>query len=343
MSTADLTRDHVADPAPAPSRPERLRLRGPAWLAWRQTRLTARVYGGVLLVVGIALLYTHWRLSTLHDWANRMECSTVGGWQNPRCREDTPFGETLTSWFTGALQPAMFGVPLLVGMTLGAPLLAEEYERGTIRTVLAQSVAPARWLRARLLAPALLVLVSVGVLSALVSWVWNSDVRNGWSPYAGAFPGFSYASLGLAPLAWSLFALAVGAALGALLRRTVPAVLATGAVVALAELLVRNIRVHFVPLTTVTSPVGPGHAPGMRPERGAWLVESGLQFPDGTRISSTDCLRQYAECDGATSAWSRIHPLSHLLPMQLVETGLLLAASAVLVWFAFRRVTRSAV
>ncbi|MFI2612954.1 ABC transporter permease [Kitasatospora sp. NPDC018619] len=347
MTTAPPAHAAAAGAGPRPPRSDRFRLRGPAWLAWRQSRAAARTYGAVLLLAVLASLAVHWRLGGLFEAQAqaraRPECDLADSWRLAACRDPYLDGMFLASWYTRVARPVMFALPLVVGMSLGAPLLAEEYERGTLRLVRAQSVSPARWLRARLLAPALLVLCAVGPLSAVVSWIWYEDLHRHWNRFDSPFAGLAYASVGAAPLAWSLFALAVGLALGALLRRTVAAVLATGALVLLTQGLFRYARVHFLPLETATQPAsGLRNPAGFDPPPGAWLVGQGAQLPDGTRLTEGQCLADSSPCAGATTAWGRYHPVSQFVPMQLVEAGLLLALAAGLVWFVFRRVARSA-
>ncbi|GLW57306.1 hypothetical protein [Kitasatospora phosalacinea] len=77
---------------------------------------------------------------------------------------------------------------------------------------------------------------------------------------------------------------------------------------------------------------------------GSWVVEGGYVLPDGSRVANTVCLAGM-DCNGYTSsypAWARVHPVSQLFPMQLVETALLAAVAGVALYFTFRRVARTA-
>ncbi|MFD8480447.1 hypothetical protein [Kitasatospora sp. NPDC059673] len=345
MSTAELTPAAAPDTVsggPDPAR--RSRLRGLVWLAWRQNRLAVWTFGGAMLLVCVALFVLHWKLRDV-IFLTHGPCAEPSSWNVPICGHLVADRGNAMDAYTNLTHRPFFLLPVAVGMFLGAPLLAQEYERGTLRMIRAQSVSPVRWLTARLTAPAALVTVAVGLFAAMNTWLWLDMHRLGWGQ-DNLFPGFTYATIGLAPLAWSLFALAVGVAVGQLLRRTLVSVLVTGVLVLGAQLLVRSLRVYFVPLAEAT-----GHIPGAVPSHAvpysmppnSWLVDHGPVLADGTRASESDCYRLGDACDNSPLSWVTYHPNSHFVPMQLVEGGLLLAVSAALVFLTYRRVTRTAV
>ncbi|MFI9784951.1 ABC transporter permease [Kitasatospora sp. NPDC051984] len=346
MSTAQLTSpDTASGPAKEPAPARRSRLHGLAWLAWRQNRLAVWTVGGAMLLVAAVQLFLHFKIqreiSLYHG-----ECRDGGGWGVPACDHFITDVNDAVNWTADWMHRPFFLLPAVVGMFLGAPLLAQEYERGTVRMIRAQSVSPARWLTARLAAPAALVILAIGLFAALNTWL-ALDMNRLDFGRNDLFPGFTYATIGLAPLAWSLFALAVGVAVGQLVRRTVVSMLVTGVLVLGAELLVRSLRVYFVPVSEATGNLGGqiSHwrgVPGQIPY-GAWLVDHGPVLANGTRATEADCYHLGDACDKATQAWATYHPNSHFIPMQLVEGGLLLALSAALVFLVYRRVTRSAV
>ncbi|OKJ13770.1 hypothetical protein [Kitasatospora sp. CB01950] len=341
-TTAHLPATAAATPA-APSPTRRSRLRGLAWLAWRQNRLAVWTFGGAMLAVCLGLFVLHWQFQDV-IYRTTGPCASASSWNVPICQNLVgPRGDLMDAYSNLTHRP-FFLLPAVVGMFLGAPLLSQEYERGTLRMIRAQSVSPVRWLTARLTVPALLVTLSVGLFAAMNSWLWYDMHRLSFGQDE-VFPGFTYASIGLAPLAWSLFALALGVAVGQLLRRTVASVLVTGVLVLGAQVLMPLARVHFLPPVTGTYAVVQGHAQYAVPieaMRNAWLVNHGPVLADGTRLSGSDCYRHGEECTNSGLAWGSWHPLSHVVPMQLIEGGLLLAVSAALVLLVYRRVTRTA-
>ena len=111
---------------------------------------------------------------------------------------------------------ATLGTPLLVGLFWGAPLVAAEAEAGTTQFAWMQSVTRKRWLAVKIGWMLLAAAVWGGVISALVTW-WvsptNAEQLNQFDP--GRFD-----IMGIVPVGYSLFAVALGVTAGALLRRT---------------------------------------------------------------------------------------------------------------------------
>ncbi|MFD8595277.1 hypothetical protein ACFV1L_09770 [Kitasatospora sp. NPDC059646] len=343
MSTAQLTAPTAPGTSPAPAPARRSRLHGLAWLAWRQNRLAVWTLGGALLLVSVGLFVLHWQFQDVIS-LTLGRCAPAGSWNDPACATITADRADLMDLYARVTHKPFFLLPALVGMFLGAPLLAQEHERGTLLMIRSQSVSPLRWLTARLAAPALLVTVAVGLFAAVNTWLWYDMHR---LRFAGdeVFPGFTYATIGLAPLAWSLFALALGVAVGQLVRRTVASVLVTGVLVLGAQVLVQSVRVHFVTPSVATYAIPGGRAQHVVPPEAwrsnAWLVDHGPVLADGTRLSESECYRHGDACSASDLAWGSYHPLSHFAPMQLVEGGLLLVVSAALVLLVYRLVGRT--
>lgn len=179
---------------------------------------------------------------------------------------------------------ALAAVPLLIGMFLGAPMLAQEYERGTVRLAWTQSVSPLRWLTARIALPALAVLTAGAVLAVLATWVWRADIGGRPFTFDPPFQGLTYPVLGVVPVAWSLFALVLGLLVGQLLRRTVASVLATGVLLAVVHGLLRWNRASFYPSVRELAPRGVYFG---QPNN-AWLIDRGScsRTAGGPRTSS---------------------------------------------------------
>ncbi|MEV6976333.1 hypothetical protein [Kitasatospora sp. NPDC093806] len=344
MSASTLTSPAAPAAAdrPAAAAPPARRIRGVWWLTWRQTRVTARTVGILLLLAVVALVAFHFLHQELVERVRQSNCYPAGRWSDTGCWVRVGRVEMLGRAFTDIVQPAVTAVPVLLGMFLGGPLLAQEYERGTVRMVLAQSVTPRRWLAARLAVPGAVVLVSTGVLAVLTSWVWWADIIHGPVVFDPPFQGFTYSVLGPIPVVWSLFAVALGVLVGQLLRRTVAAVLVSGVLVAVAHAVVFALRPYFYPMVEQELPYDRMMGGFMQPAN-AWLVERGVVLADGTRLTEDACTSSAADCSEAVLSWGRFHPVSHLVPIQLVEAGLLLALTALILFVVFRRLTRAGV
>jgi hypothetical protein len=230
----------------------------------------------------------------------------------------------------------------LIGAFVAGPLIARELESGTFRLAWAQAVSPAHWIAARLAVPAALAVTGLSVL--LVVYRWGLWALRGY-PYShlttwygsGIFPG-----TGPALLAYGLLAVAVGALCAVLVRRTVLSMSLTAFVLGAVALALGKRRYELWP---------PVFRRGEGPttfNAGDWQLESGMLTASGRKLYWQDCLHaDMAEginaCmrdRGGVTPFSEVHPASHYWPLQLVETGILLALAALAVFAAFRVLRR---
>lgn len=238
------------------------------------------------------------------------------------------------TWLLTMALPAAFGA------FIAGPALARELESGTFRLAWSQSVPPSRWLAAKLLVPAVLAVATTSALATASWWFWS---RHGDSPYPSAwFERSVYGAVGTVPVAHALFGLALGALAGLLVRRTVAAMAATAIGYGLVLLAVDTVRAGLWPTRTDVFPVRGDHA---FPPR-AWSVAEGYATSAGERIPVDACLLSQDDLGdclaslGASERYHDYHPASHFWPLQLVETGILLALAALAVFAAFRVLRR---
>lgn len=111
--------------------------------------------------------------------------------------------------------------PPLIGLFWGAPLLARELETGSYRLAWTQSVTRSRWLLTKLGLGALATGTLAGLLTLTITWWYRALDQVDTNQYA------VFDRRDLVPIGYALFAFATGALFGALLRRTVPAMVAT--------------------------------------------------------------------------------------------------------------------
>ena len=111
--------------------------------------------------------------------------------------------------------------PVLFGIFLGAPLIARELEAGTYRLAWTQSVTRTRWIVTRLTLVTLVTTVLMAMLSTAVTW-WQRplDLVNNalW---------LNFDQRDVVPVAFAVFAVALGTLFGALVRRTLVAMAGT--------------------------------------------------------------------------------------------------------------------
>jgi hypothetical protein len=109
----------------------------------------------------------------------------------------------------------------------GASLIGRELESGTAQLAWTQGVSPTRWLATKLVLPALALTIGGTLFVFVFRWAWSAHrdlMGDDWT-FNDVF-----AARGPALVAWSLCALAVGALTALLLRRSLPALAVSVAV-----------------------------------------------------------------------------------------------------------------
>ncbi|MFB7467016.1 transporter [Streptomyces sp. NPDC056224] len=306
-------------------------MRGVLWLAWRQQRLMIGVGTLLLLAVTAWVAYMRSGMMALIDDYGFVPCK---GW-NGGCESLGTFmvlnGSTDSIRALGTLGLAL---PALIGVFWGAPLLGREMETGTFKLALTQGVSGRRWFAARFGLAAVFAVIASLQIAALVAW-W-------WSPVSNTLDGlywydaYIYNATGPASVACALFGLAVGTAVGLLVRRTLPAMAVTLAAIAAATVVTRLLRTGWTdPETRIT--------PGMTPKKrvgSAWSTgEFGYLTPDGREhdINTPVCqtsgeeLRQCMAEHGFVARYHKVHPSSDFWTFQWIETALYLGVAAALV------------
>jgi hypothetical protein len=178
-------------------------------------------------------------------------------------------------------------LPMLVGVFWGAPLVGRELETGTYRLAWTQSITRRRWLTSKLALFVLATVAIAGAFSLLLGWWFH--------PFAQLQFGGGYSRMdmdafdfqGVVPIAYSLFAFAVGAAAGAIVRRVLPAMAITFAIYLPLRLWVQNLRAHFAtPLRISYQAFGTSPRAG----RGDWIVQSRIVNRAGHTVSDQTVL-----------------------------------------------------
>ncbi|MEU1278738.1 ABC transporter permease [Streptomyces sp. NPDC005805] len=300
--------------------PVRRGLRGPAWVVVRQHRTVLTAAAVVLTLAWVTAVGLRvWYEATPPDdfERNAFARTTVRG--------------TITAvvgWATlsGTL------LPPVVAAVVAGPFIARELESGTYRLAWSQSVSPVRWFTVKLAVPA----IAVAVLTAVATGAF----RLLWSPVSGDAPHTwtsreVFLVLGPTVTAHGLLAVAVGALAGLLVRRTLVAMsvaaLTTGAVLAVLA----SRWTDLWPVLSGTRPVADAYPL----PNGLLVTDSGLLTASGQRLPETTCFPDRLAClaeHEVTGRWFEYHPGSHLWPLQLVETAVVLALAAALAYTALR-------
>jgi hypothetical protein len=320
-----------------------------AWVTWRQHRLGL---AGVAAFLSVLAMYLWLAGRTVH---HAFAAVTACRPSNSDTCANLASNFATTYDHTATLIPALLQVvPALIGAFLGAPLLARELETGTFRYAWTQGFGRSRWTLAKLVPLAVVVMLATEAFSLLFSWYYRPFIADGQN---GPLAAIVFDLRGIALPAWTLAAFAIGALAGVLIRRVIPAIVATLVTyTGLAVLTGAFLRQHYLaPLVTSS----------LTPPASAWVMSQwwtkGGTFAFNGR-PSMELLQQFcppsatgpgkptpgsiAGClvhHGGYTQWTRYQPASHFWPFQWIEAGWLLALSALLiaatVWSVRRRAT----
>ncbi|MET8297655.1 hypothetical protein [Streptomyces sp. NPDC005180] len=189
-------------------------------------------------------------------------------------------------------------LPVLVSAFVAGPLIGRELESHTHRLQWTQSVSPARWLAAKLAVPAAAVLLVLPAFVLLAAWVRRGTSDTSYPVLWSSAP--VYGMVGPVAVGYALLGIALGAVSALLFGRTLPAMAAAMTATGAVMVTLVQLRPRLWPVVT-----------GRKPGGDSWQV-SVPSDPIG-----------------------RYHPASHFWPLQLVESGILLALATAATLTAF--------
>jgi hypothetical protein len=322
-----------------------------AWVTWRQHRIAL---GGVIALLGALAVYL-WivGLRLHHAYAAAIACHSA----SPACADLITNFNFMNHALMGGYVLQM--VPVLIGAFVGAPVLARELETGTFRYAWTQGFGRWRWTLAKLVALAVMVAAAAGALSVLISWYYQPYFAAGnqhlslseASPLAPAL----FDLRGVAFAGWTLVAFAIGGLAGMLIRRVVPAIVATLVAYTGLALVAGNFLLqHYLAPLVTSMPNASGSAWIMSQwgtKGGTFAFAGRPPFNLITRWCPNPpvgalhkpppdfgarCLSQHGY-----TLWTSYQPASRFWPFQWIEGGWLLALSVLLVaatvWLVRRR------
>jgi hypothetical protein len=210
------------------------------WTTWRQHRAEAAVGALILAALAAAMVIVG---STARDRARALGL--------PACQAMRACPGALSALHNDfrlipSVTAALIAVPLLAGMFWAAPLVSREYEAGTHRLAWTQSVSPLRWITIKIVLIFGVLATAALALGLLATWTLDPLT----AAFGGRYNSTWYAIQGIVPVACILFALAVGVAASALIRRTIPAMAVTLVAYAATRIPIEFIRARFAPITT---------------------------------------------------------------------------------------------
>lgn len=249
--------------------------------AWLQSRTQTLVVGGLIGALTVTLAITGIHLSHLYH-SMVSGCGVHGD-----CDIATQQFTLHYGFLQNALMLLLRLAPALIGIFWGGPLIARELETGTYRLAWTQTVSRRRWVVTKLALVGGAAVLAAGVLTLTITW-WYRALDSLNDGQWGVFD-----ARGLVPIGYTFFAFMLGAALGAIIKRTVPAMAASLAVFVFARVAIQQwVRPHFLSARHLTGSVV-GDQFGFFSRNGGpvdLVVKSG--GPQGSWVLSTQLIDQ---------------------------------------------------
>jgi hypothetical protein len=264
--------------------------------------------------------------------------------------------------YTG-MELALRVVPVIIGVFVGAPLFAREFESGAFRFTWTQGIGRNRFVLTSIVLIGVMIVAATVLLGFLFSWYAHPyevvGTTNRWA--VGIFD-----ESGLMLAAWSLLAFTVGVISGVVLKRVVVA-MATAAVVIGGMLVGWSLGgLQFVlglglKTTSHLSPEGIGLGQlnigaGGSTLPGSWLVRAWYTGPDGRQLTNYQAGKLLSSMDSSSAGfvanpsqwlmsrheafWVSYQPASRYGLVQGLEGAVLIAVAIILVTVTVRTIRR---
>jgi hypothetical protein len=321
------------------------RIRGLVWVAWRQHRAAVLATTGLFAALAAALVATGVHM---HNDFAKLGLTTCGPLNDKACQAPLDVFEQRYESEAMYFPRFLEFLPGLLGLFIGAPMAARELESGSYRFAWTQGRDRVTLITSKMALIGSYLLAVTVAFSAVFAWWFRP-----WEQIIGRLSsGEAYEVTGVVFAARTLFAFTLGVALGAIIRRTVPAMLATAAV----WLSVAWPSVIFLrPL--IDRPVSvPSDSTSL--SSSAWTISNWWQNKAGQRLSSAglDRLLTQAHQAGVQGSaafqqfltqhgwiqWSSFQPNHRFWHFQLIEASAYFGASLLVGLVAARWIARRA-
>jgi hypothetical protein len=300
-----------------------------SWLIVRQYR-TEILYGAPVFIALLALF-------ALADFNLRNALSDAGlssclG-QSPLTRACDQAASVVIhdhNW-SSSLMPWMNFLPVLIGVMAAAPLVLE-FDQRTYRLAWTQGVGRRRWFVQKLVVALLAGAAAAAAITLVISHLyWPMERTEGrW--------GNTFNLEGTVFVSYTLFAVALAIAIGAVTKRAFPTFVATIVAFLVARISLENmVRPKFLEPLTRDLPLGSSAA------RRDWTLSERLVQRDGTPVSLLPCNFKSPDCGAANDVFIRLvyHPADRFWLFQGIESAIFLGAAlilaAVATWWVTRR------
>jgi ABC-type transport system involved in multi-copper enzyme maturation permease subunit len=221
------------------------------WLMWRQHRrvllaLFVALVGYAALVVPTGLRFWQKYQDGLSACGHTTTCADLGS----QLAQSASFSNVNPSQPSGGFNIVVLivlALPFLLGMFVGVPLIAREYEARTNLLIWTRSISRRTWLTAKLLWALVATAAFAGIFASLTTW-WS---RTGNAVYANRFDSVKFGLQGIAPVGYAIFAVSLSIALGTWLKRIMVAIgIMFVVMLALQIVIGAYVRPHYRPPKT---------------------------------------------------------------------------------------------
>ncbi len=335
------------------------------WLTWRQHRKQALytlialvVLAAVMLPTGLAMHHA-FTSSGLAACVAKLSTATITSGNTPDCGA---LSQQFQNQFRSVSFIAILFVilPAIVGMFFGAPLIAREVEAGTHRLVWTQGVSRRHWALVKFGLIGAITLILAAAYTLGMDWWAEPLVANG-----GRMGPIVFDIQGIAPIGYTLFAVALGILASTVWKKVLPAMGVTLAGYAVIRILIETlVRPHYRSPQTASIPIT-----STKQFNGAandWVLSNGVingagklvmpnsgiscggpggnagvagAVPSGSDPCNGGLLSQGLG-PGPFSNWQQYQPASRFWEFQSIETGIFLTLTAILLYLAIRRLRR---
>ncbi|MFJ5995173.1 ABC transporter permease subunit [Streptomyces sp. NPDC092370] len=336
-ATMNATRNgprHGAGNTSTTKAPRRPRLSGMTWLVWRQHRAA---FWTVIAATVLCVAWMIYQRAQLMDFLNAYGFPAKN--LDEAGRRFDPYVGAFSSVTTG-----LTAIPVILGVLLGAPLLAGDLESGTAKLIAAQSVSRNRWLATKLGLAGLVVTVSTVTLSAMFAWWWN-PIKLHYADIDWTSREF-FNTTGPVPVALALLSVFGGVLIGVILRRTLAAMVVTLGFTVALQAVWGYFKLSLGDIVTATSkPISPGDSVITFPEvpRTAHVLDTSYVSGSGKLFDLTTCTDTLSH-EATTSCMKKADivgasidyiPISQMSSMQWYGASILFALTAGTVAFLF--------
>jgi hypothetical protein len=314
------------------------------WLTWRQHRKQAlytlialAALAALMLPTGLAMhhAFTHSGLAACLNKRGTAQlvpndnhgCGTLG------IRFDNQFRGL---FFVGIL---FIVLPVFVGLFYGAPLVAREVEHGTHRLVWTQGVSRRRWTLTKIGLIGTVTLLLAAAYALGISWWFGPIVA---TSDGGRLSPITFDVQGIAPIGYTLFAVALGVYAGSVSRKVLPAMgITLGGYAAVRILIETLVRPHYMQPETLALPTQ-NSTQQLNPAAGDWIYTEGIINGAGHPVASNGQMNCSAIDTSCGSLGIQYQPGTRFWAFQTIETSIFLALTALLLYLTLRRIRRIA-